>query len=542
MSTNSSSDPATEDDSLHTGTTASDTLTGGLGDDTINTGDGDDVISGDGPVEGAWYFETYNYNFSSADSQAFDIENGTQTGSGYVTDFNESALTNSVNGTTGSPSDFGVIYTSTLNTTSGGTYRLTTTSDDGSTIQIFDSNGNALDFDNQSGGTLDYLNNDFHQGSTQRYGDVTLDPDETYTIQIRYWENGGQDSLSATISGPDTGNVQEDLLTSSMLGLAPSPSGIEGDDLLDGGAGNDTIDGDGGNDTITGGADDDSITGGDGFDTFIYEAGDGDDTITDFNTATGQDINDGDQTNNDFVDLSDFYTDIFEVRDDLNDDGILNQSAGDFSDNTAMGGSLTLAGVSAADLTEDNTNVACFVSGTLIDTPKGPKAIEKLEAGDQILTMDNGPQTIRWIGARTVDGKGTFAPIHFAKGAIGNTTALEVSPQHRMLVSGWQADLLFGETEVLAPAIHMINDCTITRRRQSRVTYHHILLDDHEIIKANGAYSESFHPNAYSIRGVSDEARDELKSLFPELFVETNLPVQTARRTLKSFEAKLVQF
>ncbi|MEP3786733.1 hypothetical protein [Ascidiaceihabitans sp.] len=108
-----------------------------------------------------------------------------------MSDFNEGGLTNSVRGTTGNPEDFGVVYTSTLNTTAGGTYRLTMASDDGSTIQIFDSAGNPVSFANQTVGTLDYLNNDFDQPTTTRFGDVVLDPNETYTVQNRYWENLG---------------------------------------------------------------------------------------------------------------------------------------------------------------------------------------------------------------------------------------------------------------------------------------------------------------------------------------------------------------
>ena len=301
MSTNSSSDPASQSTSVHTGTSGTDTLTGGLGNDTINGDAGNDIIAGDGPVAGAWHYETYDYNFSSSAGQAFDIESGVRTGSGYVTDFDEGNLTNSIRGTTGNPEDFGVIYTSTLDVTAGGTYRLTTSSDDGSTIQIFDSAGNALDFSNQTGGVLDYLNNDFHQGTTTRYGDVVLDSNETYTIQIRYWENAGGDALSATISGPDTGNVSESLLTSSMLGLAPDPdysvtgvaAGIEGDDVLNGGAGDDTIQGNGGDDTINAGADNDSVDGGTGNDSIegaagndTLEGGTGDDTIYGGETPT----------------------------------------------------------------------------------------------------------------------------------------------------------------------------------------------------------------------------------------------------------------
>ncbi len=280
MATNDSSNPATQGADVFNGTAGADTFSGGLGDDTINAGAGNDIISGDGPVPGAWHYETWNHNFGSTAGQAFDIEtsaDSVRTGSGYVTDFNESNLTNTLRGTTGNPEDFGVIYTSTLNVVQGGTYRLTTTSDDGSTIQIFDSNGDPVSFSNQTGGVRDYLNNDFHQGSTTRFGDVQLDPNETYTIQIRYWENRGGDILDASISGPDTGGTAEPLLTSPMIGLPPGPdysvtgipAGVEGNDTLNGGAGDDIIDGNGGDDTITGGADNDTLTGGEGFDTFI---------------------------------------------------------------------------------------------------------------------------------------------------------------------------------------------------------------------------------------------------------------------------------
>jgi hypothetical protein len=548
MAENNNTNPATAGDQTITSSTGDDSLTGGFGNDIINGQGGDDILHGDTGVPGSWHYETYDYDFIRGHGQAFDIEDGTRTASGYVSDFNEGGLTNTIRGTTAAPDDFGVIYTSTLNVTTGGTYRLTTASDDGSTIQIFDSAGNPVSFNNQTGGTLDHLNNDFHQGTTSRWGDAVLNSGETYTIQIRYWENQGGDALSGTITGPDTTGT-ENLLTTDMIGVPPGPeysvtgvpAGVEGNDSLDGGAGNDTISGDGGNDSIDGGTGndsvdggtgDDTVAGGDGDDVFVFEAGDGDDVITDFNTGNSGALNDGDQTNNDFLDLDPFYGSISEVRDDLNDDGILNQSTGVATGSTALGGSITLTGVSASDITTDNVNVACFTAGTLIDTDKGPVPVEHLTSDMRLTTMDNGFQPVRAVVSRVVPGQCRFAPIVISKGALGNDRELVVSPAHRMIIAGWQTELMFGYDEVLASAKSLTNGDTIYSRPVDEVEYFHILLDRHEIIFAEGSATESYFLDSESI---IDEAALELMALFPDLF---DIVGTTARPVLRGYEIK----
>ncbi|MDP5360527.1 MAG: hemolysin-type calcium-binding region, partial [Paracoccaceae bacterium] len=82
MAENSNTNPATAGNQTITSSTGDDSLTGGFGNDTINGQGGDDILHGDTGVPGSWHYETYDYDFTSSAGQAFDIENGTRTGSG----------------------------------------------------------------------------------------------------------------------------------------------------------------------------------------------------------------------------------------------------------------------------------------------------------------------------------------------------------------------------------------------------------------------------------------------------------------------------
>ena len=136
----------------------------------------------------------------------------------------------------------------------------------------------------------------------------------------------------------------------------------------------------------------------------------------------------------------------------------------------------------------------CFVEGSMIETDKGEKRVETLCIGDLVLTKDAGFQPIIWIGQSVFDGSGDHAPVVFDVGAIGNSHALRVSPQHRVLIQGWMAELVCGQDEVLASAKHMANDVTIRRAPQEAVTYFHILLPRHHLVRSHGCWSESFFP------------------------------------------------
>lgn len=203
----------------------------------------------------------------------------------------------------------------------------------------------------------------------------------------------------------------------------------------------------------------------------------------------------------------------------------------------ALAGSARLIDGTVLTYSEIET-IICFTTGTMIQTPNGERPVETLRTGDMILTLDNGPQPLRWIGRKTVSATGTLAPIRFAKGSYGNHRDLLVSPQHRMLCRGRAAQLLVGETEVLAPAKSLIDDYQVTIDYGGMVTYFHILFDRHEVVIANGAPSESFHPGGAGLDTLADPSRDELFRIFPELRSNVGAYGPASRPCVKAGEAR----
>lgn len=187
----------------------------------------------------------------------------------------------------------------------------------------------------------------------------------------------------------------------------------------------------------------------------------------------------------------------------------------------------------------DPPEFPCFAAGTLIETDTGPLAIEALRPGDLVRTLDHGLQPLRWVGTRSVPGAGPLAPVTIAAGALGNYRDLVVSQQHRFLIRGWQAELHFGQPEVLIAAKHLVNGRTIRLHPRRRITYAHLALDRHEVIFAEGIATESLHLGAMALAALDPNVRGEIMTIFPELAARS-WHRETARPCLKGWEGRLV--
>ncbi|MDR9393362.1 MAG: Hint domain-containing protein [Roseovarius sp.] len=191
----------------------------------------------------------------------------------------------------------------------------------------------------------------------------------------------------------------------------------------------------------------------------------------------------------------------------------------------------------------------CIARGTLIETESGPVPVEQLRIGDRVRTVDGSAQPVRWVGCRNVPARELLAdpalrPVRIAAGALGKNRPareLTVSPQHRILVGDWRAELFFGESQVLVPAKALVNGTTIRIDHDADgVAYFHVLFDRHEIMLTEGLPTESFHPGDYALRALESATRDELHKLFPELVDGAGAP-ETARMVLRPWESALLQ-
>jgi len=197
-------------------------------------------------------------------------------------------------------------------------------------------------------------------------------------------------------------------------------------------------------------------------------------------------------------------------------------------------------GISDTAFVTVNT-IPCFVAGTMILTPDGEVPVETLEPGNLVITHDDGPQPVRWIGQRRVPAKDNLAPICIKANTFGSHRELLVSPQHRILISDSLAELLFGEAEVLIAAKDLVNDYTVRSQEGGMVDYVHILFDRHQVVFSEGLATESFLPGPQTTRSFERECVEEICSIFPELNPDTGLGYSpAARRTLRAYEARVL--
>lgn len=84
---------------------------------------------------------------------------------------------------------------------------------------------------------------------------------------------------------------------------------------------------------------------------------------------------------------------------------------------------------------------------------------------------------------------------------------------------------MFGSPAVLSAAIKLTTLPGIyTDDTIQSVTYFHFMFDEHEVIFAEGAPTESFYPGSNALKAVPEKTRQEIFTIFPELVSDDCTP------------------
>lgn len=384
-------------------------------------------------------------------------------------------------------------------------------------------------------------------------GSVTVQSTSYEPYQFSFTPTANVTTIAIRPVGEGVGTYPSVIIDDLVLVEGTGPFGEDGDDTIDGGVGNDLI---------YAGQGDDEVIAGEGADTIYAEAGDdiifaddgglgadlifgggGADTIH----ANGSDTVDGGAGGID--------ADVLDLSGSQLPGGTKNiVITGTDSNGNGSDGYVEYFDASGVlqhtlQFSEIETIIPCFTPGTLIKTRRGEVPAERLRVGDHVLTLDSGFKRLEWIGSKTLNAgdlrrKPSLRPVRIKQGALGNGLPerdMLVSQQHRMLIKSAYSELLFGSSEVLVAAKFLTNRDGIDLIDMEEVTYVHIMCDAHEVVCANGAWSESFQPGDLTLDGHDCDIRSELAELFPELSIDgIKNQYVSARPSVTRFEARVL--
>ncbi len=206
-----------------------------------------------------------------------------------------------------------------------------------------------------------------------------------------------------------------------------------------------------------------------------------------------------------------------------------------------------------ANATPGNADL-CITDQTLIRTQGGVVSGKDLRIGDMVWTLDHEYQPIRWIGTMTclkdeLISQPKRCPVRIRRDALGAglpSTDLVVSPQHRILARSKIVERMFGQAEVLVPAIKLTPLEGIDQVQPADgITYIHLLFDQHQIVEADGSLVESLlmAPRSSVVVETGDFGSPELASVPEELLELSREPARPLvdRKRAKALVQRMIK-
>jgi hypothetical protein len=190
---------------------------------------------------------------------------------------------------------------------------------------------------------------------------------------------------------------------------------------------------------------------------------------------------------------------------------------------------------------------AAFARGTLVETVRGPVAIEDLVPGNYIQTA-LGAEPVTWIGSTTyVPGRSDEESsltrlVRVTADAMGlgqPPMDLLVGPAARMMVRHPRFGALLSQDSVLAPVADYVDgDRFLEITPAGPVQLYHLMVRRHTTLRIGGLEIETFHPGNTAGEQLGPKTRTLFLSMFPNIadlgdFGET-CATRTTRETIEN--------
>lgn len=169
-----------------------------------------------------------------------------------------------------------------------------------------------------------------------------------------------------------------------------------------------------------------------------------------------------------------------------------------------------------------------------VETTEGPREVSRLRPGDIVLTVDDEPAQVRWIGCQDLPARGSFQPHLLRAPYFGLSHDLLLAPDQKLRLTGSEIEYTFGQEAVFASVRHLADSRSILRPMGAAIQrYWQVLLDSHTVIKVSGAELESLDPTLF-VTDPDYRRHSILRDLPQELIPRGRLLLMPK---LKAFEA-----
>ncbi|WP_165798944.1 calcium-binding protein [Shimia abyssi] len=277
------------------GDKGSDTLIGGAGDDTLQGGEGlDSHVGGAGRDTVIFDYSSENYTARRIEGgglRIFEIDGAERLGEDIIAgDIEVVQFTDRTFEIADLPVLDGTAYDDVLNGTDVGDVVMGREGSD----RMSGNGGADLLYGDEGDDVINGgANNDTLIGGAGRDRMAGGDGDDLYQVDnLNDWIVEFEDSGDDTVESSVDHTLDPEVETLRFVGdIGRTGLGNDGANRIEGTAANDHLDGAGGNDTLEGGGGNDLLTGGAGADTFVFAAGNGNDTINDFSFAEMDQLN-----------------------------------------------------------------------------------------------------------------------------------------------------------------------------------------------------------------------------------------------------------